>query len=110
MNIIAIVLIDHEYILVAKDTGDKAFSGGVSVYHASCTVAIGVHVSCACGDLFWRRHFICDLCISGWLLSVGRGGRDGQMTCRPDVSSQLVQVTLLHGHGLWWVLEDGGGS
>jgi hypothetical protein len=52
VNIIAVVLINHEYILVARYTGDKEFSGGVSVYHASGAVAIGIHVPCACGALF----------------------------------------------------------
>jgi hypothetical protein len=110
VNIIAVVLVDHKYIVVARDTGDKEFSGGVSVYHASGAVEIVIHVMCSRGGIFWRRHVVCDLYISGLLLRVGRGGRKGWMVCQPNVSSHLVQVPLVHGHGLRWVLADSGGS
>jgi hypothetical protein len=110
MNIIAFILIDHEYILVARDTGDKAFSGGVSVYHASGAVAIGIHVPCMRGEIFWRHLVVCDFYISGLLLRVGCGGREGRLACRPVVGSRLVKVPLVHGHGLWWVLSDSRGS
>jgi hypothetical protein len=110
VNIVAVVLINHEHILVARYTGDKEFPGGVSVYHASGAVAVVIHVPCVGGALFWWRHVICDLYISGWLLHVGRGGREGRLASRPDVSPHLVQVPLLHGYGLWWVLADSGGS
>jgi hypothetical protein len=88
-------------MLVSRYTGDNNFSDGVSVYHASGAVTIGIHMPCACGALFWRRQIICDLCISGWLLHVGRGGREVRLACRPDVSLHLVQVPLVHGYGLW---------
>jgi hypothetical protein len=58
MNIVAVVLINHEYILVARYTGDKEFSGGVSVYHASGAVTISIHVPCAGGAIFWWHNVI----------------------------------------------------
>jgi hypothetical protein len=96
--------------LVGRYNGDAEFSGGVSVYHASGAVTVSIHVPCAGSYLFWWRHIICDLCISGWLLHVGRGGRKGWLACRPDASSHLVQVPLVYRYGLWWVLADSGGS
>jgi hypothetical protein len=73
VNIVAVVFINHEDILVARYTGDKKFYGGVSVYHASGAVTVGIDVPCAGGALFWWRYIICNVCISGWLLHVGRG-------------------------------------
>jgi hypothetical protein len=105
VNVVAVVFINHKDTLVARYTGDKGFSGGVSVYHASGAVAAGIDVTCAGGALFWWRYVICNVCISGWLLHVGRG-----VACRPDVSSHLAQVPLVHVYVSWWVLADSGGS
>jgi hypothetical protein len=85
VNVVAVVIINHKDILVARDTGDTNFSGWVSVDHASGAVTVGIDVPCAGGAVSRWRYIIHDICISGWLLHIRRGD-----SRRPDVGSHLI--------------------
>jgi hypothetical protein len=73
VNVVAVLFINHKDILVAIYIGDKAFSGGVSVYHSSGAVTVGIYVLCAGGALCWWRFVIRDICSSDWLLHIRCG-------------------------------------
>jgi hypothetical protein len=85
VNVVDVVFINHEDILVARDTGDNEFSGRVSVDHASGAVTVGIDVACAGGGVCRWRYVIHDLCISGWLLHIRRGEAR-----QLDVDSHLI--------------------
>jgi hypothetical protein len=85
VNAVAVVFINHEDILIARYTGDKEFSGGVSVDRVSGAVTVDIDVPCVGGALRRWRYVIRDICISGWLLHIRRGEAR-----RPDVGSHLI--------------------
>ena len=108
-NHVAVVVVDDEDVVVAvAGRGDKASS--LVAGNASCDW-FGCRKDVVTADGWVREVGWCSLC--GFIEIVGIGDGEGCVDGglvfgSAIVAACLIEVTLVHGDGLWWVAADVG--
>jgi hypothetical protein len=100
IDVVAVALVYDEYILVPGDDGREELACRIGVDHAGGALTVCIDGTRANGGGLRRRGVVIGNWVDGW-------ERRSRLS-RAGVHVNLVEVTLVHGHGMWWIFSNGG--
>jgi hypothetical protein len=99
VDVVVVVIVYDEYILVPGDAGREELACRISVDHVGGALTVCIDVTRANGGGLRRRGVV----IWNW---VDRRERRSRLS-RAGIHANLVEVTLVHGHGMWRIFANG---